>query len=110
MSESNKYICDRCKKIMRPDPALIKIDDRVRIVAEIAGEPRNLRGIVIGIRESICFIQIPGDRTVQRAIDAVYPQDAPPPLDYVHKRLCACPVEKISTAPVHNSAGVFAHA
>lgn len=106
---NSKYICECCGRIQRPDHSLIQVDDRVRIVADIAGEPRNLRGIVIGFRGSSCFIEIPGDRTVQRAIDAVYPQDAPPPLDYVHKKVCACSVQKLSTVPVNNSAGVQAH-
>lgn len=110
MSELNtKYICECCHRIKRPDPSLIKIDDRVRLIAEIAGQQRNMRGIVIDILDKHFLVQMPGDKTVMRDKVMVVPEDAPAPLDYIFKKVCACTGQKLSTVSVHNSAGVQAH-
>lgn len=111
MNEFNsKYSCECCHRIKRPNPLLIQINDRVRIISDIAGQPRNLRGIVIDSSDTHFFVQIPGDKTVRHSRDMVMPADAPAPLDYVHKPVCQCAEQKVSTVSVHNSAGVQAHA
>lgn len=110
MSEFNsKYICECCRRIQWPDTSLIQIEDRVRLIVDIAGHPRNMRGIVIDILDNHFMVQMPGDKTVMRHKMMVWPNDAPAPLDYVDHAVCQCDAQKLSTESVHNSAGVQAH-
>jgi hypothetical protein len=108
--DSEKYNCPDCRAIKRPNPALIKAGERVRFILEINGQDRNVFGVVIDILDKHFLIEASGERIVLRDQSMVMPEDAPAPLDYVHKAVCKCRLPKLSTISVDNLAGACANA
>lgn len=92
----SKYHCDKCDKLIKPDPTAIKVGDKVSVTtSRTTGSNTRLRAVDVRVIEDIgggeILVKGPGrfgHKVVKR--DAVSPADAPTSLSYAFIGVCEC--------------------